>query len=149
MTSMRLAAGVFAILFLTRCATMIHRAEETLHIDSTPSGANAHVSCGIEADVTTPADVRVPRKALPCSVTVSHAGHQTQTVNIERGIAPAFWLNMAGAIAAPLALNESFKHRGKAGLLGAVGLTGLLIDRVTGAMYAHEENRIRVTLQRN
>ena len=133
-------------MFLSGCATVTGGKTEALHIDSSPAGATVELSCETSGTYTTPAIVRVPRRAEPCVATVSLAGYETRRVEMERGIAPAYWLNLIGAVALPLAGNESFNSRGTALAIGLAGVGGLIYDRVSGGKYDHEPRRITVKL---
>ena len=139
---------------LSSCATMTHGRDEVIAVDSNPSGANATIKCAgnISASGTTPARLTIPRKADGCRVDVEKSGMKTQSVAIERGFASAYWMNFIPASGFPLGTIALFTSGGNevlgalftAGILGGVGL---IVDRVTGAMYDHNPNVIKVTLQ--
>ena len=133
-------------MFLSGCATVIGGKTETLHIDSSPAGATVELSCQTAGTYTTPAIVRVPRRADPCVATVSLAGYETRRVEMERGIAPAYWLNLIGAVALPLANNDGFHHQGTVLAIGLAGVGGLIYDRISGGIYDHEPRRVTVKL---
>jgi hypothetical protein len=143
---------------LTSCATIRHGTNEVITVDSNPSGANATILCAgnISASGTTPARLTIPRKADGCRVDVEKSGMQTQKIQIERGFDSAYWSNFILASGLPLGTIAAFSNGifgsvpGYAGALfvaGIFGGAGLIVDRVTGAMYDHDPHVIKVTLQ--
>ena len=142
----RYALIAMTLMLLTRCASLVHGRTEDLRIDSTPSGATVVLSCGTSGTFTTPAVVRIPRRADPCTMSVSLDGYATKRVESERGIAPGYWLNLAGALAAPLAIGDGFKHQGAVTGLTILCAGALVWDRINGSMYDHEPRRIMVRL---
>jgi hypothetical protein len=141
--------------FLSSCATIRHGTNEVLSVDSNPSGANATIKCAnnISASGTTPARLTIPRKADGCRVDIEKSGMKAQTVQLERGFNNAYWLNFIPAGGFPLSAIAAFSDGGSDSLAvaalgaGVFGVTGLIVDRVTGAMYDHDPNVIKVTLQ--
>jgi hypothetical protein len=144
---------------LTSCATIRHGANEEISVDSNPSGANATIKCAnnITASGITPARLTIPRKADLCRLDVEKSGMQTQKIQIERGFDSAYWLNFIPASGLPLGTIALFSTGsifggtpGYVGVLfvaGIVGGVGLIVDRVTGAMYDHDPHVIRVKLE--
>jgi hypothetical protein len=97
----------------------------------------------------------IPRKADGCHVDLEKSGMKTQKIRLERGFNSAYWLNFIPAGGFPLSFIAAFSDGGSdsvaaaafgAGLFGAAGL---IVDRVTGAMYDHDPKVIKVTLQPN
>jgi len=110
----------------------------------------------ISASGTTPARLTIPRKADGCHVDVEKNGMKTEKIQIERGFDSAYWLNFIPASGLPLGTIAAFSNGiygptpGYAGVLFAAGIlggVGLIVDRVTGAMYDHDPHVIKVTLQ--
>jgi hypothetical protein len=140
---------------LSSCATISHGTNEVIAVDSNPSGADATIKCNnkISASGTTPARLTIPRKADGCHVTVAQSGMKTQSVELERGFAKSFWLNFvpasgiaAGTVAA-FSANGSDDFIGGLFIAGFAGGIGFIVDRLSGAMYDHNPNVIKVTLQ--
>ncbi|MEA2337993.1 MAG: hypothetical protein QOE82_2000 [Thermoanaerobaculia bacterium] len=137
---------------------MKHGRNEIISVDSDPSGANAAIKCAnnVSAIGTTPARLTIPRKADGCRIDVAKSGMKTQTIQLERGFDSAYWLNFVPASGLPLGTIAAFSNGifgstpGYAGALFVVGIlggAGLIVDRVTGAMYDHDPHVIKVTLQ--
>jgi hypothetical protein len=128
---------------------------EVIAVDSNPAGAQATLACanGVTATGTTPARLTIPRKADGCRVDISQAGMRTQQVTLVKGVNGAFWINFfpaAGLTLAPIvALSDRGSESAGGALLvvGLAGAAGFIVDRVTGAMYEHDPNVIKVTLQ--
>jgi hypothetical protein len=128
--------------------------DEVITVDSNPSGANATIKCAgnISASGTTPARLTIPRKADLCRVDVEKSGMKAQNIPIERGFNASYWMNLIPAGAFPLAIVIAFASgsdtTAAVGLAaGLIGAAGLIVDRVTGAMYDHDPNVIKITLQ--
>ncbi|HEV7572598.1 MAG TPA: hypothetical protein VGQ21_13950 [Thermoanaerobaculia bacterium] len=143
---------------LTSCASIRHGTNEVISVDSNPSGANATIKCAnnISASGTTPARLTIPRKADGCRVDVDKSGMKTQTIQLERGFDSAYWSNFILVSGLPLGTIAAFSNGifgsvpGYAGALFVVGIlggVGLIVDRANGAMYDHDPNVIKVTLQ--
>jgi len=139
---------------LSSCATITHGRDEVISVESSPSGAIATIRCAgnISASGTTPARLTIPRKADGCNINIEMSGRTTQNVQIERGFSAAYWLNLAPTLGLPVYLYSvglSGSDSTAAGwlILGVAGAAGLIVDRVTGAMYDHDPHVINVTLQ--
>jgi hypothetical protein len=140
---------------LTSCATITNGPREVISVDSNPSGADAAIKCAhnVTATGTTPARLTIPRKAEGCRITVSQRGMKTQSVEIERGFTSSFWLNFIPASGLALGTIAAFTGNGSDTAISAlfiagfVGGAGFIVDRLTGAMYDHNPNVIKVTLQ--
>jgi hypothetical protein len=151
----RFLSFLLTVCLLTSCATMTHGSNEVISVDSDPSGAEATIKCAnnVSASGTTPARLIIPRKAEGCRVDVEKSGMKTQSMDVERGFTSSFWLNFIPASGLPLGTIAVFTGNGSDGTLSAVfaagilGGVGFLVDRVTGAMYDHNPNVIKVTLQ--
>lgn len=154
----RFLASTLTACLLTSCATIRHGANEEISVDSNPPGAIATIKCAnnITASGTTPARLTIPRKADLCRLDVEKSGMQTQKIQIERGFDSAYWLNFIPASGLPLGTIAAFSNGAfgpvpdyvgalfAAGILGGVGL---IVDRVTGAMYDHDPHVIKVKLE--
>ncbi|MEA2239683.1 MAG: hypothetical protein QOC81_4407 [Thermoanaerobaculia bacterium] len=150
----RCIALLLAGCLLSSCATMNRGRDEVISVESNPSGANATIQCagGVSGTGTTPARLTIPRKADGCHVDVEKSGMKAQKIQLERGFNSSYWLNLIPAGAFPLAIVLAFASgsdtTAAVGLAaGLAGAAGLIVDRVTGAMYDHDPNVIKVTLQ--
>ena len=142
---------------LTSCATVTRGRDEVITVDSNPPGANATILCAnnVSASGTTPARLTIPRNADLCRVDVEKSGMQTQKVQLQRGINGRYWMNFIYASGIPIGAILAFggnNSQGAAGGVIAIGavvllVTGFIVDRATGAMYDHNPNVIKVTLQ--
>jgi len=129
--------------------------DEVISVDSNPSGANATILCegNIHQTAATPAHFTIPRKAQFCRVDIEKSGMRTQKIQIERGFNSSYWLNFIPASGFPVSFIAAFSDGGSDSLAAAAfgaglfGAAGLIVDRVTGAMYDHNPNVIKVTLQ--
>jgi hypothetical protein len=140
---------------LSSCATMTRGRDEVISVDSNPPGANVTILCAgnISATGTTPARLTIPRKADSCKVDVGKSGMKSQKIPIERGFNASYWMNFVPTLGLPTYVlssglwggNESTANGWLA--VGLAGAAGLIVDRATGAMYDHEPNVIKVTLQ--
>lgn len=129
--------------------------DEVISVDSDPSGANVTILCAgnISATGTTPARLTIPRKADLCHVDVEKSGMAAQKIQIERGFNASYWMNFIPTLGFPIYVLSSGIWGGNSGTafawlaFGLAGGAGLLVDRVTGAMYDHDPKVIKVTLQ--
>ena len=152
---MRSIALLLAGCLLSSCATMTRGRDEVISVDSDPSGANVTILCAgnISANGTTPARLTIPRKADLCRVDVEKSGMATQKIQIERGFNAAYWMNFVPTLGFPTYVLASGIWGGNSGTavgwlaVGLAGAAGLVVDRVTGAMYDHDPHVIKVTLQ--
>jgi hypothetical protein len=144
---------------LTACATIRHGTNEVISVDSNPAGANATIMCNnrISATGTTPARLIIPRKADGCHLDIEKSGLQAQKIQIERGFDSAYWLNFIPASGLALGTIVVISTGSLFGgppdyvvvlfVAGILGGAGLAVDRLSGAMYNHNPNVIKVTLQ--
>jgi hypothetical protein len=140
---------------LSSCATMTRGRDEVISVDSDPPGASVTILCAgnISASGTTPARLTIPRKADLCRVDVEQSGMVAQKIQIERGFNASYWLNFVPTLGLPIYLLSSGLWGGNASTafgwlaFGLAGAAGLVVDRVTGAMYDHDPKVIKVTLQ--
>jgi hypothetical protein len=140
---------------LSSCATITNGTHEVIAVDSNPSGANATIMCNnkVSASGTTPAKLTIPRKADGCRITVAQSGMNTESMEIERGFTSSFWLNFVPASGIAAGTIAAFSGTGSDDFIGAlfiagiVGGVGFVIDRLSGAMYDHNPNVIKVKLE--
>jgi hypothetical protein len=139
---------------LSSCATMTRGRDEVISVESTPSGANATISCAgnISASSTTPAHFTIPRKADGCHIDIAKSGMKMKEIQLERGINGSYWLNFIPTVGFPIGgivstLGDRNNNSPGWYALGLAGAAGFIVDHVTGAMYDHNPNPINVTLQ--
>lgn len=142
---------------LSSCATVTRGRDETITVDSNPPGANATIVCAnnVSATGTTPARLIIPRRADACRVDVEKSGMQTQKIQLQRGINGRYWTNFVYAAGIPIGAILAFGGNDTEGAAGGViavgavvfGIGGFIVDHATGAMYDHDPNVIKVTLQ--
>ena len=148
---MMLAFSLFA---LTACATITRGPNETIAVDSQPSGAAAAIRCngGVNVTGTTPAHLVIPRRADDCVVEVSGAG-RTKQVTLHRGFRGMYWVNFSGLSVITFGVVLASGDRGdkalSEGLMAGGGLTalGFLIDSVSGSMYDRDVHEVMVDLE--
>jgi len=146
--------GVLLSVFLTACATITHGPNETIAVDSQPSGAAASIKCdgGVNVSGTTPAKLVIPRKADHCVVEVSSAG-RAKSVRMVRGYSGRFWANFSSTSAIPAGGFVAFFGDNISafnwGLGFGVGLTGVgfLIDSLNGSMYDRDVHEVTIYLE--
>ena len=152
---MRSVALLLVGCLLSSCATMTRGRDEVISVDSDPPGAKVTILCAgnISAAGTTPARLTIPRKADLCRADVEKSGMATQKIQIERGFNASYWMNFIPTLGFPIYVLSSGIWGGNNGTavgwlaFGLAGGAGLLVDRVTGAMYDHKPHVIKVTLQ--
>ena len=140
---------------LSSCATIKNGTHEVISVDSNPSGADATIKCNNKVSVsgTTPARLTIPRKADGCRITVAQNGMKTESMELERGFTSSFWLNFIPASGIAFGTAAAFSGTGSDDFIGGLfvagfaGGIGFIVDRFSGAMYDHNPNVIKVTLQ--
>ncbi|MBK8454389.1 MAG: PEGA domain-containing protein [Thiofilum sp.] len=110
----------------TGCATITRGTEEALVVESDPAGADVKLSNGMVGK--TPTSFMVKRKTN-LVVTVSKAGYQTATINVNSQIAQSGGAAMAGNI-----------------IFG--GVIGAAVDSSNGATRELKPNPVKVKLNR-
>jgi len=108
---------------------MVNGRDQTLSVDSYPSGAAIAVDCGetTSAAASTPAKIDVSRAAERCLLTFSREGYETKTIELDHQVSGATRLNAAFGVPSAVVL----------GIVGA--LTGSLVDGAeTGAAIGGE-----------
>jgi hypothetical protein len=153
----RFLSFLLTVCLLSSCATITRGPDEVIIVDSNPSGANATISCAanVSASGTTPARLTIPRNAQSCLVRIDKAGSQSQSIKLERGFNSRYWMNFLYGAGIPIGAMMAFAGNDTQGAAGVVigvgsillGAGGLIVDRATGAMYDHDPNVIKVTLQ--
>lgn len=151
---MRFTALLLVASLLSSCATIRNGRDEVIAVDSDPSGATATIKCNenISASGTTPANLTIARKADGCRINVEKSGMKAQSIEVERGFNPAYWMNFISLSGLPLGTTAAFMGSSEALAVAliTVGIAGgvaLIVDRVTGAMYNHSPRVVKVTLQ--
>ncbi len=146
---MNLKTLVAVVLFAQGCATVHNGRHQEVRVVSDPAGADVEVRCGKkQPPAVTPATVRLPRRAEPCSLILSRPGFQSETVVFESSLSRWFWANFAGPIAG--GVSGATRHSDQAFvdfLVGAfLGGAGFAVDALTGAMWelepAHVERKL-------
>lgn len=138
---------LLAVLPLAACATINHGPNETISVDSRPSGAQATIRCdgNVTATGTTPARLTIPRRADNCRLEVG-----SKTVEMTRGLSGKFWMNFATAGAGGVAATAAWGGSDTAIFAGPVivvsGGVGLLIDRISGSMWDRDEHTYVIDL---
>lgn len=152
---MRCVALILVGCLLSSCATISRGRYEVIAVDSDPPGANATIKClgRVSDSGTTPVHMTIPREADGCRVNIEKSGMQPQTIALERGFNASYWTNFVPASGFPISVIAAFSDSGSNSIaiaalgFGIFGAAGLIVDRVTGAMYDHNPNVIKVTLQ--
>jgi hypothetical protein len=142
-----------ALVFLTGCATITRGPNETIDVDSRPSGAAASITCdgAVTASGTTPAKLVIPRRANNCVIAVTD-GTRTKTRAIARGPSGMYWANFGLIGAFPFGTGLTIAT-GKdapiaAGIaLGIAGGLGFAIDWLSGAMYDRDVHEVVIDLE--
>ena len=138
---MNLRVVVAVVLFTQGCATVHNGRHQEVRVVSDPAGADVEVRCGkAQAGAVTPVTVRLPRRVEECSLVLSLAGFQSETVVFESSPSGWFWGNFAGPIAgggigATRGSDQAFVDFLVGALLGGAGFG---IDAMTGAMWQLE-----------
>jgi hypothetical protein len=136
---------VAVVIFTQGCATVHNGRHQEISVVSDPAGASVEVRCGKpQPAAVTPATVRLPRRAEPCSLIVTRPGFQSETVVFESSPSRWFWANFAGPIAG--GASGATRHSDQAFidfLVGALlGGAGFVVDATTGAMWQLEPARV-------
>jgi hypothetical protein len=142
---MNLKTLIAVVLFTQGCATLHNGRHQEIMVVSDPAGADVEVHCGkMQPAAVTPATVRLPRRVEQCSLILTRAGFQSETVVFESSPSGWVWTNFAGPIAG--GTSGMTRHSDQAFvdfLVGAfVGGVGFGIDALTGAMWELEPARV-------
>jgi hypothetical protein len=139
-----------AVVFLTQgCATVHNGRHQDIRVVTDPAGATVDVRCGKpQPAVVTPATVRLPRRVENCSLILTRAGFQSETVSFDSSPSPWVWGNfggpiVGGAIGATRHSDQAFIDFLFGALMGGVGFG---VDALTGAMWALEPASVERTL---
>ena len=144
---------LIALVILSGCATITRGPNETILVDSKPSGAAASIKCDGDVNVsgTTPARLVIPRRADHCTISVTD-GTRTKQRAIERGPGGMYWANFgliggfgAGTVIA-FGTGEDTVFAAAVGL-GIVGGLGFLVDWMTGSMYDRDVHDVVIDLE--
>lgn len=140
-----------ALTLASSCASVFTGTREIITVDSTPNAAEVSLKCGTTSvgSALTPATFTILRNAGDCVATVSKSGYLAETVSIEQGINPVYWLNF---ITAPVAYAGAVE-KGPGARVGRVILVAAAVpfffDIWTGAIHKHRGKNVQVTLRRN
>ncbi len=144
--------GALLLMALTAasCATIAHGPNETISVESSPTGAGVQLRCAqMTRTGVSPLTLTIPRRAGDCTITVSKEGFKPKSIELERGISKQYWLNFIGVGVLPLGISDGspLSISGDAGLaLILAGGLGLAIDRIDGSMYQHSPTSVRLVL---
>lgn len=139
-----------ALLMLTQgCATVQNGRHQEVRVVTDPAGAGVEVRCGKpQPAAVTPATVRLPRRVEECSLVLTLAGFQSETVVFEASPSRWFWANfvapgVGGTVGATRHSDQAFIDF----LIGAlVGGVGFGLDALTGAMWQLEPAAVELEL---
>ena len=144
---------LIALVFLTGCATITRGPNETILVDSKPSGAAASIKCdgNVEVSGTTPARLVIPRRADHCVISVTD-GTLTRQRTIARGPGGMYWANfglvggfgLGTLIAFASGSDEAFAAGAVSGIAGGLGF---LVDWMTGSMYDRDVHDVVIDLE--
>lgn len=150
--------SLLPVLALFSCATILTGTHETIAVTSTPTAANATLTCasGERHEGITPMTVSIRRNAGECRLEVSKDGFQPAATTIISGVNGAFWGNFATSPLVPVALvavngflytrpDNTSRTWGAVALLTVAG--SWLTDVRTGAMHRHTPDKIDVALK--
>ena len=132
---------VLLLVLAVGCATVHHGRDQEIRVVTDPAGASVQVRCGKpQAEVVTPATVRLPHRAEHCSLLLTLAGFSPETVVFESSPSPWVWANLAvpavgGAIGATRQSDDAFLDFFLSALIGGMGFG---IDALSGAMWQWE-----------
>lgn len=138
---MNLRSLLAVVMFTQACATVQNGRHQEVRVESDPAGAAVEVRCGKpQPAAVTPATVRLPRRADPCSLTLTRPGFQSETVVFDSVPSRWVWANFAGpivggAVGATRQSDQAFIDH----LIGVIlGGAGFAIDAITRAMWELE-----------
>ncbi len=133
------------VLFAQGCATVQNGRQQEVPVDSDPAGAAVVIHCGRpQRAAVTPTTVRLPRRADPCSLTLTRPGFQPETVAFDSVPSRWVWANFAapiagGAVGATRQSDQAFVDH----LIGVIlGGLGFAVDAVTRAMWELEPAKV-------
>jgi hypothetical protein len=156
---MKLLLAAVAALLTVGCGTLVHGSAQQISVSSTPPGATARATCndGSAVEATTPGTLLLRRNAEGCSITVSKAGYESQSVALTRGKSASMVANVPAAIPSALGVGLAglIVCGGRSNTAGAcfgVGaILGLFLpgylDARSGAMYSQRPDHIDVALK--
>ncbi|HEX7150291.1 MAG TPA: hypothetical protein VF618_02300 [Thermoanaerobaculia bacterium] len=149
---MHLKALIAVVMFTQACATVHHGRHQEISVVSDPAGANVEIRCGkVQTTVVTPATVRLPRRVEDCSLTLAHAGYQSETVVFDSVPSGWLWANFAAPIAGGVVGSTRGSDQAFVDFLVGVlfGGLGIAVDAMTGAMWALEPAAVERKLAPN
>jgi hypothetical protein len=107
---------IFILTLNVGCATIFNNRRETVYVDSDPRGAEIQ-SNKLERSAKTPTSFSF-WKGGEIHVDLYKEGYQDQTVEVNKELAPSFWLNLLALDLAPI---------------------GMVVDLLSGAMWNYED----------
>ena len=119
--------GLAAALALTGCQTAKRKSTEVVKIYVSPASAKITTSLG--KSCKSPCSLTVKRRKA-FTVTASKAGYKTQTVEVKR------------------VLNKKAARRSAASFVVPGGSALVAVDAVSGSLYDHDPNPVRIKLRR-
>lgn len=149
--------ALLPLLVLISCATVGSGRDENIQVNSTPSGADALLTCahGVPVSGVTPAVLRIRRNSGACELKITKEGFEEQRTPLVSGINGAFWGNFGfsemlpiGALGVMIGSDDDKPATVAAG--AAMVLTSVavfIVDYRSGAMREHEPNRVDAVLK--
>jgi hypothetical protein len=140
-----------AVLFTQGCATVHNGRHQEISVVTDPAGATVDVRCGKpQPAAVTPATVRLPRRVDECSLILTLAGFQSETVVFDSSPSGWVWGNFGGpaaggTIGATRHSDQAFIDFLFGALIGGVGFG---VDALTGAMWQLEPATVERKLTR-
>jgi hypothetical protein len=142
--------------FTLRCATVNDGTYQRIAVSTEPSGASIAVDCGSAAHhvrKTTPATIKVPRRADPCKLLVTKEGYENESIALKRVVSPRAYSNFHLAAAGVEAMSDDCCDSDWFAFLAlltagsaAVGAVGMTVDRATGAIFEHTPEVVSLVL---
>lgn len=126
---MKRLSAILALSLATACSTMVNGTHQTIPVNSTPSGANVRVDCGLKPEaaamkIVTPATVELRRKTQPCLLTLSKEGYEDASIMFARKVSGWVWGNLVFG-----------------------GLIGWAIDGISGGLFYKVPETVQVELK--
>jgi hypothetical protein len=146
-------------LSLLSCATMARGTHEDISVNSSPSGANATLTCskGETKSGVTPLAISIRRNAGECSLKVSKEGFAEETVAVEQGMNGRFWANFGFLPLVPIGVvtyagglgysQPDNQGRQMGSAMVVAGLVPWAVDYWSGAMHEHSPTRVDLVLK--
>lgn len=151
----RRLVALILIVSLTGCATIAHRAGETIDVRTDPAGADAVIECanGLRVSSVTPTRLVIPRKANGCVLSLAAAGLESRTIPLRRRVSGKFWAEFwtgLPAIAIASTAGDGLEAIGTVVVFGGIGTVALgaaLVDLATQRFWAHQPDVVDVKME--